>query len=203
MLSVDWGDVATWVQSIATSGTLIFTLYIVWGDRRRIRSQQARQIRVSLTDDFIEDASGRMAYTDGCKICVRNYSAHPITSVRVEGFWPHSNLGHFGHAGPKEPAYWQVLPPGEEQVSGRVEFRGREAGHMDMGVRFHDVEGREWRIDALTERIVSIPEYSPVMTSVRDWWLSRSIKRLRRKNSNGIEIEDDYLPDHTTPRPKK
>jgi hypothetical protein len=110
--------------------------------------------------------------------------------VRVDAYWPHSKLGHFGLAGPKKQRHWQVLQPGEEQVSGRVDFRGYYPHQMGMKVRFSDVEGREWSIDAMTERV---QKTDGPMIRIRTWWYIHRLESLARKYPP-IQVEDEYRP---------
>jgi hypothetical protein len=73
----DWGDVATWVQGVATAGSLWLGFGILRSDRKREERAQAAKIHARLVAPFVIEPDLEGA----CTVFVVNRSDSPIFSV--------------------------------------------------------------------------------------------------------------------------
>lgn len=130
-LTIDWGDVPTWVGAITTLGALIAAAVLVRFELRRDHREVDRLERAEQADKvaaWFDDQSAR--------ILVRNGSSLPIYNVRV---WVIS-----GAPGDELIEVDGAVPPGDMPLAVP---RGAMGALSEIGLRlrFTDAAGRSWQ----------------------------------------------------------
>src|ERR1700683_1223792 len=151
-IGVEWGDVASWVGSIATSGALFLTyglLRLSRNDQRELRAEQRQNQarKVSAWCESVEAADG--GTVERVRVRLQNASDEPIYGARVAvGYdWLTAKSDY------TELGLDYVIAPRYDQTHS-VEIRAREPGTADrhrtlpVEIMFSDASGgRFWHRD--------------------------------------------------------
>lgn len=151
-LTVDWGDIATWVQSLLTGGSLLLGFYILLRDRRKEERRQVERVVVDGGVSLPSPVQG-VVIEPGFYLSIWNNSDQPIFNpvalgpiaedaddgvddpMRVQD----DDSGEFADmVMPGDWAYWRGTTPRD-------------------GVVFRDVRNRYWAMD-WNGNIIAMPK---------------------------------------------
>jgi hypothetical protein len=166
-VSIQVGDIPTWVAAIGTVGALVAALWQISNERKRRIIQDAEdraerhQSQAQLVATWIgeiEQATGSVEYDDGrTAIELLNGSAEPIYSlvvglVYIQGSAPKSLEAWFKLKKQSEPDHQvsppvmilSILPPGRWRVWFPASSWGILSGRIGGEVAFTDRAGAHW-----------------------------------------------------------
>ncbi|MFE6038752.1 hypothetical protein [Streptomyces sp. NPDC056452] len=153
MSSIDWGTAPTWISSLVTTIALGVTAGVVWNDRRKHQSADARLLTVTTADPDVAEG-------DGHALIVANLAERPILEVSVHFLaeFPPGRL-----AGIAQPASHSMTPGFRQTLTYEATYMVAQGDGMTRikwaphAVSFTDADGVRWLRSLHDRKLTRMP----------------------------------------------